>query len=171
MANTPSLVADNPLLTEANVERIVNTLCTVRGAALKIGQMISLQGENWRTLLMIAYTGVLAQIQYNVEYSTISAVIASLKCFIFKIFLKWTVFRTSSKHHKCTYLYLLTVKCNSDCAVWDDSVLSRPLPLYVFTPQTVTLSRSQFKTCLTESGTVPTSCLSGKWRYTSASHQ
>ena len=64
MANTPSLVADNPLLTEANVERIVNTLCTVRGAALKIGQMISLQGENWRTLLMIAYTGVLAQIQY-----------------------------------------------------------------------------------------------------------
>ena len=62
MANTPSLVADNPLLTEANVERIVNTLCTVRGAALKIGQMISLQGESWRTLLMI---GVLAQIPYN----------------------------------------------------------------------------------------------------------
>ena len=56
MANTPSLVADNPLLTEANVERIVNTLCTVRGAALKIGQMISLQGESWRTLLMIACT-------------------------------------------------------------------------------------------------------------------
>ena len=45
VANSPSLVADNPLLTEANVERIVNTLCTVRGAALKIGQMISLQGE------------------------------------------------------------------------------------------------------------------------------
>ena len=46
MANSPSPVADNPLLTEANVERIVNTLCTVRGAALKIGQMISLQGED-----------------------------------------------------------------------------------------------------------------------------
>ena len=45
VADTPSQVAGNPLLTEANIERIVNTLCTVRGAALKIGQMISLQGE------------------------------------------------------------------------------------------------------------------------------
>ena len=35
---------DIPLLTKANIERIVNTLCRVRGAALKIGQMISLQG-------------------------------------------------------------------------------------------------------------------------------
>ena len=36
----------NPLLTSANMERIVNTLCRVRGAALKLGQMISLQGNN-----------------------------------------------------------------------------------------------------------------------------
>ena len=34
-----------PLLTQANIERIVDTLCRVRGAALKIGQMISLQGN------------------------------------------------------------------------------------------------------------------------------
>lgn len=40
-----SIMADNPLLTEANIQRIVNTLCTVRGAALKIGQIISLQGD------------------------------------------------------------------------------------------------------------------------------
>ena len=33
----------NPLLTQANIEKIVNTLCRVRGAALKIGQMISIQ--------------------------------------------------------------------------------------------------------------------------------
>ncbi len=32
------------LLSEANMERIVSTLCRMRGAALKIGQMISLQG-------------------------------------------------------------------------------------------------------------------------------
>ncbi len=32
------------LLSEGNMERIVSTLCRVRGAALKIGQMISLQG-------------------------------------------------------------------------------------------------------------------------------
>ncbi|KAL6116470.1 coq8b [Pungitius sinensis] len=34
---------DSPLLSEANAERIVNTLCKVRGAALKIGQMFSIQ--------------------------------------------------------------------------------------------------------------------------------
>lgn len=37
---------DSPLLSEANAERIVNTLCKVRGAALKIGQMLSIQGAN-----------------------------------------------------------------------------------------------------------------------------
>ncbi|XP_055735831.1 atypical kinase COQ8B, mitochondrial-like [Salvelinus fontinalis] len=34
---------DSPLLSEANAERIVNTLCKVRGASLKIGQMLSIQ--------------------------------------------------------------------------------------------------------------------------------
>lgn len=34
---------DSPILSEANAERIVNTLCKVRGAALKIGQMLSIQ--------------------------------------------------------------------------------------------------------------------------------
>ncbi|KAG7277048.1 hypothetical protein CRUP_025458 [Coryphaenoides rupestris] len=34
---------DSPLLSDANAERIVNTLCKVRGAALKIGQMLSIQ--------------------------------------------------------------------------------------------------------------------------------
>ncbi|KAL5463522.1 hypothetical protein EMCRGX_G032422 [Ephydatia muelleri] len=33
----------NALLTEANIERIVNTLCRVRGAALKFGQMLSME--------------------------------------------------------------------------------------------------------------------------------
>ena len=37
-------IVGSPLLNEANIERIVSTLCRVRGAALKIGQMISLQG-------------------------------------------------------------------------------------------------------------------------------
>lgn len=39
-----SALLDSPLLSEANAERIVNTLCKVRGAALKIGQMFSIQG-------------------------------------------------------------------------------------------------------------------------------
>lgn len=43
-------VMDSPLLSEANAERIVNTLCKVRGAALKIGQMLSIQGTAVRTV-------------------------------------------------------------------------------------------------------------------------
>ena len=34
----------NVLLTKANLDRLVDTLCRVRGAALKFGQMISIQG-------------------------------------------------------------------------------------------------------------------------------
>ncbi|KAJ6663610.1 hypothetical protein lerEdw1_009689 [Lerista edwardsae] len=33
----------NPFLSEANAERIVDTLCRMRGAALKVGQMLSIQ--------------------------------------------------------------------------------------------------------------------------------
>ena len=43
-AAQPAAILDsNPFLTEANAERIVNTLCKVRGAALKLGQMLSIQ--------------------------------------------------------------------------------------------------------------------------------
>lgn len=35
----------SPYLSKANAERIVDTLCKVRGAALKLGQMISIQGR------------------------------------------------------------------------------------------------------------------------------
>uniref|UniRef100_A0A8C5G371 Atypical kinase COQ8B, mitochondrial-like n=1 Tax=Gouania willdenowi TaxID=441366 RepID=A0A8C5G371_GOUWI len=38
-----SAFLDSPFLSEANAERIVSTLCKVRGAALKIGQMLSIQ--------------------------------------------------------------------------------------------------------------------------------
>nr|KAF6289864.1 coenzyme Q8B [Pipistrellus kuhlii] len=37
----------SPFLSEANAERIVQTLCTVRGAALKIGQMLSIQDNSF----------------------------------------------------------------------------------------------------------------------------
>lgn len=42
----------SPFLSEANAERIVRTLCKVRGAALKLGQMLSIQGKcNFEFLL------------------------------------------------------------------------------------------------------------------------
>ncbi|MEE6491237.1 hypothetical protein FKM82_016140 [Ascaphus truei] len=37
----------NPFLTEANAEKIVDTLCKVRGAALKLGQMLSIQDNSF----------------------------------------------------------------------------------------------------------------------------
>ena len=44
-ADGPATVLDkSAFLTAANAERIVETLCRVRGAALKLGQMISIQG-------------------------------------------------------------------------------------------------------------------------------
>lgn len=38
-------LAGSPFLSEANAERIVSTLCKMRGAALKLGQMLSIQGN------------------------------------------------------------------------------------------------------------------------------
>lgn len=40
-----SILDSSAFLSEANAERIVRTLCKVRGAALKLGQMLSIQGE------------------------------------------------------------------------------------------------------------------------------
>ncbi|XP_067097572.1 atypical kinase COQ8A, mitochondrial isoform X1 [Osmerus mordax] len=39
------LDSTSPFLSEANAERIVRTLCKVRGAALKLGQMLSIQDD------------------------------------------------------------------------------------------------------------------------------
>ncbi|KAK3872239.1 hypothetical protein Pcinc_022666 [Petrolisthes cinctipes] len=41
-----SLLDGSPFLTEANAKRIVDTLCKVRGAALKLGQMMSIQDSS-----------------------------------------------------------------------------------------------------------------------------
>lgn len=45
--NASSLInsSRSVFLTDENIQRIVDTLCKVRGAALKLGQMISLQDE------------------------------------------------------------------------------------------------------------------------------
>lgn len=43
--NRKAVLDSSPFLSEANAERIVRTLCKVRGAALKLGQMLSIQGE------------------------------------------------------------------------------------------------------------------------------
>ena len=42
----PAEGAANAMMSEANAERLANALCRMRGAALKLGQMISIQDEN-----------------------------------------------------------------------------------------------------------------------------
>ncbi|XP_041831721.1 atypical kinase COQ8A, mitochondrial isoform X2 [Melanotaenia boesemani] len=43
--NKKAVLHSSPFLSEANAERIVRTLCKVRGAALKLGQMLSIQDD------------------------------------------------------------------------------------------------------------------------------
>ncbi|XP_069464781.1 atypical kinase COQ8A, mitochondrial [Ambystoma mexicanum] len=40
-----AVLGSSPFMSEANAERIVRTLCKVRGAALKLGQMLSIQDD------------------------------------------------------------------------------------------------------------------------------
>ncbi|XP_010880917.2 atypical kinase COQ8A, mitochondrial isoform X1 [Esox lucius] len=44
-ADKKAVLDSSPFLSEANAERIVRTLCKVRGAALKLGQMLSIQDD------------------------------------------------------------------------------------------------------------------------------
>lgn len=46
VSSSDSLLKKNSLMSDANLERIVNTLCRVRGAALKLGQMLSIQDDS-----------------------------------------------------------------------------------------------------------------------------
>ena len=57
--------SSSPFLTPGNIERIVDTLCKVRGAALKLGQMISLQGTVAHADIYSSNTHV------HVQYSTV----------------------------------------------------------------------------------------------------
>uniref|UniRef100_A0A8D3CWS4 Atypical kinase COQ8A, mitochondrial n=1 Tax=Scophthalmus maximus TaxID=52904 RepID=A0A8D3CWS4_SCOMX len=45
MGDKKSILNSSAFLSEANAERIVRTLCKVRGAALKLGQMLSIQDD------------------------------------------------------------------------------------------------------------------------------
>uniref|UniRef100_A0A3Q4GY17 Atypical kinase COQ8A, mitochondrial n=1 Tax=Neolamprologus brichardi TaxID=32507 RepID=A0A3Q4GY17_NEOBR len=45
LGNKKAIMDSNAFLSEANAQRIVRTLCKVRGAALKIGQMLSIQDD------------------------------------------------------------------------------------------------------------------------------
>ena len=64
MSDGSQSIAKNPLYNDANLERIVNTLCRVRGAALKLGQMISLQGST----IIIVHQNLLRKVTQGHTY-------------------------------------------------------------------------------------------------------
>ena len=55
----------SPLLSDENVERIVSKLCQMRGAALKIGQMISIQDEG---LISPEFAKIMARVRENADF-------------------------------------------------------------------------------------------------------
>ncbi|KAH8027245.1 hypothetical protein HPB51_003752 [Rhipicephalus microplus] len=59
------LSADNPFLTEANISRIVDTLCKVRGAALKIGQILSIQDS---TLVSPQIQAIFERVRHSADF-------------------------------------------------------------------------------------------------------
>lgn len=59
------LNADNPFLTQANISRIVDTLCKVRGAALKIGQILSIQDN---TLVSPQIQAIFERVRHSADF-------------------------------------------------------------------------------------------------------
>ena len=55
----------SPLLSDENVERIVSKLCQMRGAALKIGQMVSIQDEG---MISPEFAKIMARVRENADF-------------------------------------------------------------------------------------------------------
>ncbi|KAL5009087.1 hypothetical protein ScPMuIL_014668 [Solemya velum] len=60
-----SILGGNLFLTEANAQRIVDTLCRVRGAALKLGQIISIQDN---TLISPELQGIFERVRQSADF-------------------------------------------------------------------------------------------------------
>ncbi|CAN8000528.1 unnamed protein product [Ixodes hexagonus] len=60
-----AVLGDNPFLTQANVNRIVDTLCKVRGAALKIGQILSIQDN---TLISPQMQAIFERVRHSADF-------------------------------------------------------------------------------------------------------
>lgn len=76
-----AVLDSNVFLSEANAERIVHTLCKVRGAALKLGQMLSIQGEEAAgTAIMMWYRDARnCKISYEIMFND-KPILNYLKC-------------------------------------------------------------------------------------------
>ncbi|KAL1237838.1 Atypical kinase COQ8A [Trichinella pseudospiralis] len=74
--NSTKSSRENPFLTEANLERLVTTLCRVRGAALKFGQMISIQDN---TLISPEMQRIFERVRCSADFMPASQVNKTLQ--------------------------------------------------------------------------------------------
>lgn len=84
-----SLVGENPFLTEENAERIVDRLCRARGAALKLGQMISIQGKQTKQNLLSVITNKRQCIREKKNVRTVWSPVLNLYCIHDTFILTW----------------------------------------------------------------------------------
>ena len=62
-------ISNSVFVNEENSQRIVDTLCKVRGAALKLGQMLSIQDE---TILSPALAKIFERVRQSADYMPFS---------------------------------------------------------------------------------------------------
>ncbi|KFD62692.1 hypothetical protein M514_03802 [Trichuris suis] len=71
-----SASSSSPFLTDANIERLVSTLCRVRGAALKLGQMLSIQDN---TLFSPHVQAIFERVRNSADFMPLSQVQTTLE--------------------------------------------------------------------------------------------
>ncbi|XP_064484403.1 atypical kinase COQ8B, mitochondrial-like [Ornithodoros turicata] len=64
-SNSGAVLGSSPFLTEANANRIVETLCKVRGAALKLGQILSIQDN---TLISPQMQSIFERVRHSADF-------------------------------------------------------------------------------------------------------
>ncbi|XP_071961910.1 atypical kinase COQ8B, mitochondrial-like [Antedon mediterranea] len=74
--NEDEMTGKSVFLTEANADRVVNTLCKVRGAALKLGQMLSIQDNS---LISPEVQGVFERVRQSADFMPARQMIGVLK--------------------------------------------------------------------------------------------
>ncbi|KHJ46845.1 ABC1 family protein [Trichuris suis] len=93
-----SASSSSPFLTDANIERLVSTLCRVRGAALKLGQMLSIQDN---TLFSPHVQAIFERVRNSADFMPLSQVQTG-ECLALKIQVCTRLF-AFAVHRKCAF--------------------------------------------------------------------
>jgi predicted unusual protein kinase regulating ubiquinone biosynthesis (AarF/ABC1/UbiB family) len=93
-ANGKQQSALSPFLSEQNAERLALALCRMRGAALKIGQMLSIQDES----LVPPPVSFFFNIQDSMSYFILLLALFILSCGLqAKLMMNWVILRLAKQ--------------------------------------------------------------------------